>query len=126
VKIEVRADSELRVHADPDRIVQVVANLVNNAVRHSPDGGRVHASVRAAGSEAFVSIADEGPGVPPELRDQIFQRFWQSESRKRGAAGLGLAIARAIVELHDGRIWVEDAPRGGACFCFTLPLHPRE
>lgn len=125
VRLEVQVEPGLHVHADPDRIAQVIANLVNNAVRYSPEGASVQIAARGAGTDALVSVADEGPGVPKESRDRIFQRFWQSESRQRGAAGLGLAIARAIVELHGGRIWVEEGGECGARFCFTLPRSAR-
>lgn len=121
VRLEVEVEAGLHVHADPDRIVQVVANLVNNAIRYSPEGGRIRVAARATGSDAVIAISDEGPGVPRESRERIFQRFWQQDSRQRGTAGLGLAIARALVELHQGRIWVEEPTRGGARFCFTLP-----
>lgn len=121
IRFDVRVEPRLYALADSDRIVQVLGNLVNNAVRHSPEGGSVRVSARGVEDAVVLSVVDEGPGVPTESRDRIFQRFWQNESRKRGAAGLGLAIARALVELHGGRIWVEDAPRGGACFRFTLP-----
>lgn len=126
VRIEVDVEAGLHVHADPDRIVQVVANLLNNAIRYSPEGGRIRVAARATGSDAVIAVADEGPGVPRESRERIFQRFWQHDSRQRGTAGLGLAIARALVDLHQGRIWVEDSPRGGARFCFTLPRSARE
>jgi PAS domain S-box-containing protein len=120
VQLDVEVESGLRVVADADRIIQVLTNLLNNAVRHSPAGGHVRVSVQLHGRDAVFAVVDQGTGVPKELRDRIFQRFWQSESRQSGAAGLGLAIARALVELHGGRIWAEDAPGGGARFCFTL------
>jgi signal transduction histidine kinase len=75
---------------------------------------------------ALVTVTDEGSGVPAAYRERIFQRFWQNEPQRRGTAGLGLAIARALVEMHGGRIWIEDAPSGGARFCFTLPASAGE
>lgn len=125
IRFDVRVEPGLRAVADPDRIVQVLVNLVSNAIRHSPEGGAVGVSARGVGETVVLSVVDDGPGVPTESRERIFQRFWQNDSRRRGAAGLGLAIARALVELHEGRIWVEQAPRGGACFRFTLPRAAR-
>jgi PAS domain S-box-containing protein len=124
VRFAVDVEPRLRLYADPDRIVQVISNLVSNAIRHSPAGGCVQVTARSARAAVLVSVVDAGPGVPEETRDRIFQRFWQNEPQHRGTAGLGLAIARALVEAHGGRIWTEPAPGGGACFSFTLPRRP--
>jgi signal transduction histidine kinase len=115
------ADASLRVRADRDRVVQVLANLLDNAVRHSPEGERVELSARLVEGDVLFRVADAGPGVPPALRDRIFQRFWRDAAERRPGSGLGLAISRGLVELHGGRIWVEDRSEGGAVFCFTLP-----
>jgi PAS domain S-box-containing protein len=117
-----RADPALAVRADRDRVLQVLANLVDNALRHSPPGAKVELSVEADGDVARFTVADEGPGIPPDQRDRIFQRFWRKQPDRRGGAGLGLTIALGLVELHGGRIWVAAADQPGARVCFTLPL----
>ncbi|HEY5053116.1 MAG TPA: ATP-binding protein [Solirubrobacterales bacterium] len=112
------------VEADPDLLAQVVRNLLTNARRHAGPDGRVALSARADGANLLVVVDDDGPGIPPEQRERVFDRFHRNEpSRDRvsGGSGLGLGIARSIVEMHDGRIWVEDSPLGGARVCFDLP-----
>ncbi|HSZ41648.1 MAG TPA: ATP-binding protein [Trebonia sp.] len=106
--------------ADPVLIARVLANLVDNAVRHSPAGAPVTIRVGTDGETIGVSVTDAGPGVPPARREEIFGLFPRREHD--AGAGLGLTIARTFVEAHGQRIWVEDAPGGGARFCFTLPV----
>jgi two-component system, OmpR family, sensor kinase len=109
------------VSADPDLLTQVIRNLVSNAHRHA---ARVVLSSSAAPNSLTVSVEDDGPGIPPNEREHVFDRFHRSDpSRDRvsGGSGLGLAIARSIVELHGGQIWVEDSALGGARVCFELP-----
>lgn len=108
--------------ADRERIHQVLGNLVGNAVKFTPPGGRVVVAARAEGGEARVSVADTGPGIPPEHLPHVFDRFWQARSTRRAGAGLGLAIARGIVEAHGGAIGVESQPGRGTTFHFSLPL----
>ena len=105
------------LHADPDRLTQVLRNLLGNARRHAGSGGQVAISAVARGSRLTIRIDDDGPGIAPAERERVFERFYRSEvarDRGSGGSGLGLAIARSIVELHGGRIWVEDSPLGGA------------
>ncbi len=126
----IRLDVELEPHlpaplADGLRIQQVLTNLVSNALAHTPDGGQVALSAALDGSCILFTITDTGPGVAPAERERIFERFYRSEESARvhpGGSGLGLAIAQLVVEQHGGRIWVDDAPGGGARFRFTLPL----
>ncbi len=109
---------------DPDLVAQVVRNLLSNARRHAGPGGRVALSARADGAGLVVSVDDDGPGIPPQQRERVFDRFHRSEparDRASGGSGLGLGIARSIVELHGGRIWVDDSPLGGARVSFELP-----
>jgi signal transduction histidine kinase len=112
-------------HADPEKLQRVVLNLLANAFKFTPDGGRVRCLVDAAGETIAVAIEDSGPGVPSALREAIFERFRQGDdglTRRFGGTGLGLAIAKEFVELHGGSITVGDAPEGGALFKVVLPL----
>jgi signal transduction histidine kinase len=108
--------------ADRERIHQVLSNLVGNAIKFTPHGGRIIVAAAAEDGGARVSVADTGPGIPPEHLPHVFDRFWQARSTRRAGAGLGLAIARGIVEAHGGAIGVESAPGRGTTFHFTLPL----
>ena len=115
---------EVQLHADPDRLTQVVVNLLANAVRFSPRGGTVTVGVARAAGRVRVTIDDQGPGVPEAFREAIFQPFKQVEgsaAHKKGGTGLGLAISQAIVAEHGGTLQVGDAPGGGARFSFDLP-----
>jgi PAS domain S-box-containing protein len=110
------------VMADHQRLLQVATNLLSNAVRHTPEGSTVSISTELSDDKAEVRICDQGPGVPVEYRQQVFDRFVQTPDQDGiSGTGLGLAIAREIVHRHGGRIWIEDAPGGGACFVFALP-----
>lgn len=117
-------DDVLEIEADRDRLMQVVANLLENARKFTPPGGRVVASARQVAGGARLTVRDDGPGVPPALREAIFEKFFQADggtTRKVGGAGLGLAISRAIVEDgHGGRIWVEPTSGPGASFKVEL------
>ncbi len=122
--IAVEAEAGLAVLADADRLQQVLTNLIDNAISFSPPGGRIRVTASRRGDEVRVEVADQGPGVPPEQREKVFERFHQlapAHNRSRGGTGLGLTIAKHIVERHGGRIWIEEAPGGGALVCFTLP-----
>jgi two-component system sensor histidine kinase GlrK len=120
-------DGELLVRCDRDRIIQVVENLLENAIKFSPAGGAVEVSVAAAdGGGAVVEVADRGPGVPAEDRQRVFERFVQLDSPAPGAGdgrgvGLGLAICREIIEAHSGAVWVRGREGGGSRFGFSLP-----
>jgi two-component system OmpR family sensor kinase len=101
----------------------VIRNLLENARRHVGPAGRVVVSAASDGRSLTISVDDDGPGVPPQEREHVFDRFHRSEAsrdRATGGSGLGLSIARSIVELHGGRIWLEDSPLGGARASFRL------
>ena len=117
----------VRLLADADRILQVLTNLISNAVKFSPPGGSVELRVEPAGGEARFRVADQGRGIPPDRLESIFERFQQvdsSDSREKGGTGLGLAISRTIVTQHGGRIWAESEAGAGSTFHFTIPLAP--
>ncbi|RPI27506.1 MAG: sensor histidine kinase [Chloroflexota bacterium] len=112
------------VWMDSQRVGRVLDNLVANALRHTPPGGKVQVLVSRQGDVAQVDVSDSGPGIAPADLPNVFERFYRGEksrSRQTGGAGLGLAIARGIVEAHGGQISVESTPGQGANFCFILP-----
>ena len=109
------------MEGDAGRLRQLVTILVDNAIRHSPRGGSVRVAVSLAGTTVLLHVDDEGPGIPPDHRDRVFDRFWRGTSRSGSGSGLGLAIAAWIVDRHDGSIRVTDADRGGARFEVRLP-----
>lgn len=111
------------VPVDPVQIDQALTNLIENAARFSPPGGEVVVSASLWHSAVQVRIVDQGPGIPPEDRERLFEPFVRRDAGGgRGGSGLGLAIARAIVLAHGGRIWVEGAPSGGTVVVFELPI----
>lgn len=123
------------IPADASRFQRVVRNLVDNALRFTPAGGRIRVQARLNGEVALVSVSDTGDGVAPDELERVFDRFYRGEAaRSRGrapdgravGAGLGLAIARGLVQAHGGRIWAEPTKGGGATFHFTLPLTAAE
>jgi len=107
----------------------VLANLLDNALRHTPVGGSVEARAEGRGKEVEFWVSDSGEGIPPEHLGRVFERFYRVDSgrtRARGGSGIGLAISRALVEAHGGRIRVEsDGPGSGARFVVTMPTAPR-
>jgi len=110
--------------ADRRRIAQILGNLVTNALRHTPAGGTVTLSAAAEAGEIKVVVADTGIGIAAEELPYIFERFWRGEksrARAGGASGLGLTIARQLVEAHGGKIGVESTPGQGSRFWFTVP-----
>ncbi len=108
------------VQADARRIHQVFANLISNAIKFSPGGTSIDIGVTHEDGAVRFSVRDEGIGILPEAMPYVFDRFWQARTTDRGSAGLGLAIAKGIVEAHGGRIWVESEPGKGSTFSFTL------
>jgi signal transduction histidine kinase len=111
--VTVDVPSDLRADADPARLRQVLVNLVDNAVRHSPAGGRVDVQARAGDNGLILEVTDDGPGIPREQWDAVFERFRRGPvTVSDGGTGLGLAIARWAVALHGGRIAVVPAPHG--------------
>jgi two-component system, OmpR family, phosphate regulon sensor histidine kinase PhoR len=108
---------------DPERIEQVLVNLLQNAVKFTPANGTVTVSLRQERDELVTSVADTGPGIPSEEIDRVFERFYKADrSRSNSGSGLGLAIAKHLVQLHGGRIWAESPHTGGAIFRFSVPV----
>jgi signal transduction histidine kinase len=110
------------VHADRDRIHQVLSNLVGNALKFTPTGGTVTIEAEAVPGEVRCSVRDTGPGLTEEEMDRIFDPFWQAEKTARLGFGLGLKIAKCIVEAHGGSLSVASALGDGSTFVFTLPV----
>jgi signal transduction histidine kinase len=112
-----------RVWADRNRVMQVLSNLIGNAMKFTPKGGSVsYRADRYDGSQVLFSVSDSGHGIPPENLENIFSPYWQAKRTARLGAGLGLPIAKGIVESHGGRIWVESEQEVGTKFFFTLPI----
>jgi PAS domain S-box-containing protein len=121
-----------QVTLDADKIKQVVRNLLNNAIKFSPDGGIIEIAVYRSGGSVRVSVRDQGPGIPENELDAVFDKFVQSSKTKTGAGGtgLGLAICHDIITEHKGRIWARNRPEGGVVLSFEIPLsqsvYPRD
>ena len=118
------APSVPEVNVDPDRMAQVLDNLLGNALRHTPANGHIALSARSSSAGVRIAVQDSGPGIPPEDLERIFDRLYRgdrSRQRHEGGSGLGLAIAKSIVESHDGRIWAESKLGEGATFIVELP-----
>jgi signal transduction histidine kinase len=122
IRTDLEADLPM-VLGDADRLVQVVTNLVSNAIKYSPAGGEVLMSTHLASGAVDVTIRDHGVGIPADFVDRLFGRFerYEKSPSKVIGTGLGLAIARQIIEMHNGKIWVESAEGGGSAFHFTIP-----
>jgi len=111
------------VVCDPERIGQVLANLLDNAIKFTPPGGRITLHAEATPDQVRVAISDTGPGIPSEDLDRVFERFYKGDrSRSATGSGLGLAIVKHLVQLHGGTVWAESPPRAGATVGFTIPL----
>jgi signal transduction histidine kinase len=126
VKIELEVAPDMPVlNIDPGRMTQVLTNILDNALRHTPEGGLITLSARKVQDGVEISIRDSGPGIEGEDANRIFQRFYRTDvSRRRedGGSGLGLAIARSIVLAHNGQIWAEGAPGQGLRVTIKLPV----
>jgi signal transduction histidine kinase len=126
VQLEARFNpSDPPVRIAPDKVERVLLNLLTNAVRHTPSDGAVSIVVEPDGDHVVVAVEDTGTGLGAHAPQRMFERFWRSDEGRadsEGGAGLGLAIARGLVEAHGGRIWAENRSSGGARVAFTLPL----
>jgi signal transduction histidine kinase len=124
VKLSVTTDpEEITISADGRRVRQIAFNLVSNAVKFTPAGGRVDVSARRHGDQVEIAVADTGPGIAPEELETIFEEFKQAPDGKRAeGTGLGLPLSQKLAELHGGRLWVESEVGRGSTFRFTLPI----
>jgi signal transduction histidine kinase len=126
VKVEVRlADSPLRVQADADRLREVLDQLVDNALKFRGDGGLVRLEAAGAGKKVRLAVSDDGIGIPPDKLGKVFERFYQvdgSSKRRYGGAGIGLTLARTIVEAHGGQVWAESPGRLGRGTTIVIEL----
>lgn len=121
-RLHLDAPEQLTGCWDRERIAQVVANLIDNAVKYSPDGGEVRASLREEAGSAILTISDQGPGLSDDQQTRLFQPFSRVGETTLVGSGLGLFIAKGIVESHGGRIWVDSEPNRGSTFTVRLPL----
>ena len=128
LSLESTCEEEVRLRCEPGRIVEVLANLLGNAIKFTPEGG--HVLVNAIVRQGFLEfeVADTGPGIPPAALPHVFDRYWQARTSRgsRDGAGLGLAIARGLVDAHGGRIWVQSEVGAGTSFFFTIPVADAE
>ena len=123
MRLEIRIAPDLpRVTADDERIQQALSNLVGNAVKFSAKGGTIVLSAEADTETVTFSVADNGIGIAEDELARVFDRYWQSTRTNRQGAGLGLAIAKGLIEGHGGRIWIESRPARGTTVRFTLPV----
>ncbi len=129
VSLENRVAAEATAHADPERLRQVLANLIDNAIKYGREGGAVVVGGRALdAARVELTVRDDGPGIPAEARARIFERFYRvdkARSREQGGTGLGLAIVKNVVQAHGGEVRVESAPEQGTVFFITLPAARR-
>jgi signal transduction histidine kinase len=121
VHVDCDIQGNATVHVDRDRLLQVVGNLIDNAIKFTPQGGTITVKSEVGVNEVRFSVTDTGPGISESDRHRIFEPYWQAPATAHLGSGLGLSIAKHIVEQHGGRIWVESAPGAGSTFVFTIP-----
>ena len=109
------------VVCDSDRVQQVLANLIGNAIKFTREGGAIDVGARRTDGEVVISVRDTGTGISDDQVPHIFEAYWQADAQRKGSAGLGLSIVKAIVLAQGGRIWVETSPGKGSTFSFTIP-----
>ncbi|WP_456434520.1 sensor histidine kinase [Thermosulfuriphilus sp.] len=116
-----KMETEGRLEGQEDLLIQALVNILDNALKFSPAGSRIEIHLREKGSFFQISVLDQGPGIPPQALERIFERFYQAERDRRRGTGLGLAIVRQIIKAHRGQVWAENRPSGGAAFHIILP-----
>lgn len=120
------SDSPSVLHADRERLCQVLLNLLGNAIKYTPRGGRVELATEVEDGAALLRVSDTGPGIPDHEQDRIFERYWHSSGNGTASTGLGLAIVSEIVSRHGGRVELESQPGEGSTFSVRLPLGSRD
>lgn len=124
LQVESQVNEELFVRGDRERLGIILANILANAIKYSPRGEQISVHAASESSRVILGVRDCGPGIPPEEQPRIFDRFYQvgdPHARRQNGLGLGLAVSKALVELHGGRIWVESVPNQGSTFNVSLP-----
>jgi signal transduction histidine kinase len=122
LEIEVQLASGVAdVHAEPDRLIQVLENLIGNAVKFSRRAGRITVGARTSDKEVLFWVRDAGIGIAADQLPHIFDRFWQAQTKRQRGVGLGLSIVKGIVDAHGGRVWAESTLGQGTTFFFTIP-----
>lgn len=121
ISFESEGGDPIQAEFDHDRLLQVLANLITNSIKFTPRGGSVRVRWEHSDGEVRFCVSDTGPGIPRNMLEAVFERFWQVGKNDRRGLGLGLYISRCIVEAHGGRIWAESMPGTGSRFFFTLP-----
>lgn len=122
-------ERDLWVEVDTDKIMQVIDNIMNNAIKYSPDGGKITVHLLETHNNVVLSISDEGLGIPKKDLEKVFERFYRvdkARARKQGGTGLGLAISKEVIKAHKGTIWVDSIEGKGSTFSFSLPYEPYE
>ncbi len=110
------------IKADPEKTVWVLTNILVNAIRYSPEGGTIFVKVSKENNEVFLSIKDQGMGIPKEYQKHIFEKFVKVDSDAQRGTGLGLAISKEFLQAQNGRIWLESEPGAGTMFTIVLPI----
>jgi signal transduction histidine kinase len=126
IALDVLVEEPALVYGNPDQVERVVANLIDNALRYTPAGGRVRVECQRLGAEMRVAVRDSGIGIAPENLERIFERFWRGDPLcSPQGSGLGLAIARALARRHSGDVTVSSSPGEGSTFVATFAISPR-
>jgi signal transduction histidine kinase len=123
-KVSVECHESLPVVLIDSRLIaEALSNLIENAAKYSPPGGEIILKAEMKGDDLLISVTDQGPGVAPEETTRLFEKFYRgTHPQQNGGTGMGLAIARGIIEAHNGRVWVESVPGKGATFAFSLQV----
>jgi signal transduction histidine kinase len=122
IDLSIEALPDVKISCDRQRVLQVLSNLIGNALKLSTDGSSITVEGTVSGSSLLLSVSDEAGGIRPEERGHIFERFWQGSNAGRRGTGLGLYITKGLVEAQGGHIWVASTPGRGTTFHFTVPL----
>ncbi len=123
IELEFFADDEIRVAGIRERLVSLIDNLIENAVKYSPEGGRIEVQLQSTTTSARLRVSDAGPGIPAELRERVFDRFFRDPNQTQSGSGLGLAIVKAVTQQHNGRVNLSTSAEGGLMVTVDFP-HP--